>query len=813
VRRSTATERPPSAQPARAVWWRAALAALVLSLAAFASAQERVQLRLMLWEGDQALRTLRQVVADFERAHPNIDVRIENVHFGAYFQRLLAQYAAHVAPDVVAMGTSEFLRFAERGALEPLDDLIARTPGFDLGEYYPQIVEASKYGGRLYLLPRDIAPKGLIYFNKRAFDEAGIPYPDGSWTWDFQPRPELRERCFTWVVQQLTKTDERGRKRWGFTPGWPGVFVETLVLSSGGRFVDRLQNPTRLLYDDPRVIRAFQFAADLSFKHGWVPTPTEIVSVMQTTSLQLFIQGRTAMFQSGIWDTPIIRPALRPGTPEFFEWDITLAPAFRDGTRAFTTGGTGYSIMRGTRHREEAWKLIRWLSGEPGMTALARAGLAQPAIRRLALSDAWLPGPDTPIDQRFPANRIVTDEAIPYVVFEPAADYWGELFGIVQAEMDRIFNGTATAEEALLAGNARANARLATILREERLPRYNWIAGWALGLAGVAALVAWIFWPDRRRRRTRQERHESRTAWVFLSPWIIGMIALTLGPMLLSLLMSFAEWDIIQPAQWRGAGNYAEALHDDPRFWVSLRVTALYTLFAVPLGIVGALILALLLNVKVRGIAFYRTMFYLPALASTVAASLIWMRIFQPEGGLLNRVIYGEDGQGNFLGLASLLANFVPPGQQANWLGLEQLALPALIIMSLWGVGAGMVILLAGLQGIPHHYYEAATLDGAGPWQRFRAVTFPLLTPALFFSLITGVIGSFQVFTQAFVMTAGGPNNATRFYMLHLYETAFGGLRMGYASALAWILFLVILVFTAIQFTLNRFVYYEADGR
>lgn len=784
-----------------------------LFLATAGGASAKTQLRLMLWEGDEALRTLRKVVTDFEKANPDISVKIENVDFGAYFQKLLAQYAANVAPDVVAMGTTEFLRFAQRGAMLPLDELLSNTPGISIQDWYPQMIEASRLDGKLYLLPRDIAPKALIYYNKRLFDEAGIPYPDGSWTWDFRPRPELRERCFTWVMERLSGKGPDGKKRWGFTPGWSGVFVDTLVLSTGARYADRRQNPTRLTYDDPRVIQAFQFAADCSFKYGWVPTPTEITSVLQTSSLQLFIQGRTAMFMSGIWDTPNVRKALKPGTPEFFEWDITLAPGFRDGVRAYSTGGTGYSIMSGTRHPKEAWRLVQWLSGEPGMTALARSGLAQPAIRKYALSDAWLPGPDTPLDQRYPASRIVTDTAVEYVVFDPAADYWGEVNGIVQAEIDRIFNGTATAEEALKAGTARANRRLGTILREERLPRYNWAAGWGLGLSGVAVLVGWVFWPDRGKRRTRQEKQEARAAWAFLSPWLIGMLTLTLGPMLLSLLMSFASWDIVLPAQWRGSGNYSEALTSDPRFWVSLRVTAVYTVVAVPLGIIGALLLALLLNVKVRGIAFFRTMFYMPALASAVAASLIWKRIFQPEGGLLNRVIYGTDGQGDFLGIASLLASVVPQGQQANWLGLEQLALPALIIMSLWGVGGGMVILLAGLQGIPQHYYEAATLDGAGPWQRFRAVTFPLLTPALFFSLITGVIGSFQVFTQAFVMTSGGPNNATRFYMLHLYETAFGGLRMGYASALAWILFLVIMVFTAIQFQLNRFVYYEADTR
>ena len=290
------------------------------------------------------------------------------------------------------------------------------------------------------------------------------------------------------------------------------------------------------------------------------------------------------------------------------------------------------------------------------------------------------------------------------------------------------------------------------------------------------------------------------------------MLGLTLGPMILSLLMSLSDWDIMSPAKWKGLGNYSDAFTQDPRFWVSLRVTGLYTLFAVPLGLMASMAMALLLNTRVRGMPLFRTFFYLPALASTVAASLIFKKLFQAEGGFVNAILYGADGKGDFLGIASLLTHITGHTDPANWLGDEKLALPALIVMSLWGAGAGMVILLAGLQAIPQFYYEAAMLDGAGPWQRFRAVTFPLLTPSLFFALITGVIASFQTFTQAFVMTSGGPNDSTRFYILHLYNQAFESLRMGYSSALAWVLFAIILIFTTLQWRLNKYVHYEAEN-
>jgi len=172
-------------------------------------------------------------------------------------------------------------------------------------------------------------------------------------------------------------------------------------------------------------------------------------------------------------------------------------------------------------------------------------------------------------------------------------------------------------------------------------------------------------------------------------------------------------------------------------------------------------------------------------------------------------IIYGADGKGNFLGLAHMMQPLTDNGGQVNWLGSDKTALAAMIIMSLWGIGGGMVVLLAGLQGIPEYYYEAAMLDGASAWQKFKAVTVPLLTPSLFFVLVTGVIGSFQVFTQTFVMTQGGPGDATRFYMLYLYDQAFTSLRMGYASALAWLLFLIIAIATFLQFKVNKWVHSE----
>jgi ABC-type sugar transport system permease subunit/ABC-type glycerol-3-phosphate transport system substrate-binding protein len=770
----------------------------------------KVHLRFVCWDGNESMRCIRKAAAQFEAAYPNIKVKVESVT-QSYQEKLLAQVAAHCPPDVAMMDPGNFQRFAKRDAILPLNQFFDDVAGFDIKGYYKEIVEPHSYHGQLFVLPRDIAPVGIIYYNKKAFDEAGIPYPDGKWTWDFKVRPELKEKDFLWVMQRLTTKDQRGRTVcYGF--GSIGNLSATFRLSQQARLADDYEQPSKVLYTDPRVISSYELAARLC-REGWVPSPTEITTSMQSSERQLFTQQKAAMYQTGIWDVPEIRTELIPGRKDFFEWDITMAPAFRDGTHGFPTGGSGYCILSQTKHPREAWLLTQWMAGPPGMIAMAEAGRAQPAIRKLALQEPWIPGPNTPKEQQYPASRIWTDRAVPFVRFGPTAEYWGDVADFADQKLNSIFDGSSDAKTALTIGSRNAQARLDQILRERESPPFNWTVGAIIGLAIATAIGVWVYWPERKVKRTDRQKRETRVAYLFIAPWLFGLIALGLGPMILSLLMSASNWDIIRPATWKGLGNYTDAFSQDPRFWTALKVTMIYTACAVPLGLVVSLALALLLNVKVRGMPLFRTCYYIPSLASGVAAALIWKKVFQADGGLLNTLIYGADGHGNFLGLATALQPLATSNGEINWLGNEHTALFSLILKSVWGAGGAMIILLAGLQGVPQHYYEAATVDGAGPWRRFRSVTIPLMSPALLFCLITGFIGTFQVFTDSYVMTSGGPNDATMFYMLHLYRTAFLGLRMGYASAMAWLLFLIILVFTLIQLRMGKWVYYEAETR
>lgn len=296
------------------------------------------------------------------------------------------------------------------------------------------------------------------------------------------------------------------------------------------------------------------------------------------------------------------------------------------------------------------------------------------------------------------------------------------------------------------------------------------------------------------RHRGSLARHEERCFYLFISPWLLNFVVLTLLSMAVSLYWSFTDYDMLTSPRWIGIGNYTSAfVGDDSRlFWQAIKVTFTYTFSSVPLQLIGGFSIAILMNQRIRGINLFRTIYYLPSVTSGVASAMLWLFIFNPQFGVLNWLLAQIGIQG------------------PAWLASRRWALPAMILMSLWGFGSPMVIYLAGLQGIPQHLYEAAKIDGAGAFQQFRYITIPQMTPIIFFNMVMSVIGTFQVFTSSFVMTNGGPANATLFYVLYLYREAFRSFRMGYASSLAWILFVIIMFFTLLQVKLSgKWVYYE----
>jgi len=300
-------------------------------------------------------------------------------------------------------------------------------------------------------------------------------------------------------------------------------------------------------------------------------------------------------------------------------------------------------------------------------------------------------------------------------------------------------------------------------------------------------------------------KRETIDGYLFVSPWIVAFLFLNLGPLIFSLVLSFCSWDggPLTNLKFVGLANYFKIFAGDYRIWKGLYNTGFYAVISVPCGVVLALFLAVALNQEVRGIVFFRTIFYLPKVVGGPATVVLWMWLFNPTFGPINAFL-------SWIG--------VPPDMLPSWLLSEVWSKPALIIMSFWGVGGSMLIYLAGLQNVPPTLYEAADLDGAGPIRKFWNVTVPMMTPTIFFNLVMAVIGSFQVFTQAYIMSAnrttGDPNESLLFYMLYLYRKAFEDWEMGYASAMAWFLFLIILVFTLLILkSTPLWVYYEGERR
>ena len=301
----------------------------------------------------------------------------------------------------------------------------------------------------------------------------------------------------------------------------------------------------------------------------------------------------------------------------------------------------------------------------------------------------------------------------------------------------------------------------------------------------------------RRTRKGLTARKEQRAAYLFLSPWLIGLAVFWLLPIIASFLLSLTDYDILSDPEWVGLQNYREMLFDDRAFWVSIRVTLKYMVLSVPLYLFFGLIVSLVLNLKMRGINTFRTILFLPGVLSGVAVAVLWVALLNPDVGALNTLLRS-------IGIED------PP----RWLDSPTWAVPSVVLVGLWGVGAGAIIYLAGLQNISAQLYEAARLDGAGPFQRYRYVTLPMLTPTLLFVLLTSLIDAFQVFDIAFVLSrgGGGVGDSLNFYLINLWNEAFVDGRYGYASAMAWILVLfaagVILV---IFRSSGRWVYYEYD--
>jgi multiple sugar transport system permease protein len=301
--------------------------------------------------------------------------------------------------------------------------------------------------------------------------------------------------------------------------------------------------------------------------------------------------------------------------------------------------------------------------------------------------------------------------------------------------------------------------------------------------------------PPRRTRRRR--RSDALAGYVFLSPWLLGFFGLTAGPMVISLYLAFTDYNLFQPPEWTGVDNFVR-MAADQKFWGSVQITLVYVLVGTPIKLAAALGVAMLLNFRSRGSGFFRSAFYAPSLiGASVSIAIVWRAMFTTDGPI--------DSGLNLVGI-----------DVGGWVGIPALILPMMILLAVWQFGAPMVIFLAGLKQIPGELYEAASVDGAGPWRKFRSVTLPMLSPVIFFNLLLEMINAFQVFASAYIIGSGngGPAGATNFYTIYLYTRAFVNNQMGYASAMAWVLLIAVGILAFLLFRTSRsWVHYGGDSK
>ena len=780
--------------------------AAVLVFAAFARVAYRtltradstpgeVVLTVMHWSGEggqEEDKIVEDSLREFEAANPGIRVkRLNPGDSGSFYTKLQTMMVAGEAPDVFYVGYERVANFAGLDLLRPIDDFVARETealksgdmdALDIDAFYPETVSAFRFdgtrvgSGTLYGIPKDFTTVGF-YYNKDLFRQANLPFPAKGWTWD----------DFIHAARELAKLKAAdGDAITGSEFVTWSIMVRTYLRTEGCEaLADDLET---IKVDEPAAIAALERLR--GWRHDETGTLTPGNSKI-VTGPSVFLGGNVGMAGPfGRWVVPSYRGIPKPGEPGGFDWDF--APLPRGSKEANCALTVSWSIARDSKHPEEAWKLVKWLTGEKSQAANARLGLAIPTMKAVAESPAFL---DATLP---PANNQGYLDAIPAarVIEWPADPTFDQYLGSACERGLRI--GDLSVTGAILDFKSRWRQHSEFVPGGLNPPAVDWNALRLAALSLLGLLAAAFAFLLLRGPRSLNARREERAGFLFASPWVLGFLLFMAFPILLSLVLSMTNWKGIGPlsgADWVGGDNYAQLLARDATFRTSLKVTAYYALLAVPIGQLLALLAAVVMMQKVRGVAFFRAAWYLPSVLAGVGIAILWRWVFEAKGGLLNQMLAA-------IGVAG-----------PEWLGKDAAVFgaPAFALMSFWLVGGSMMVYLAGLQQIPRELYEAAEIDGAGPVRRFFRVTLPMLSPVILFNLVMAVIGSFQVFTQAFVMTGGEPGDLTRFYVLYLYNAAFERYDMGYASAMAWILLLIVLVLTGIILrTSARVVYYES---
>lgn len=747
-----------------AAWLLAML--LLMCLGEGALAQERVTLRLTDWAAIDEMALDQKALAEFKRLYPAIDVLYEPSPGRQYEEKILTALAADEPPDVFLLDSKLIPTFTNKKILLDLGP-IAQQLGIDTSLWFSNAVQIAQRGNALYAFPKGFTPL-MMFFNKDLFDRAGLAYPAGDWTWN----------DYLSIAKKLTRdldgdgtTDQFGTSFSNYFYFWI-----TWVWSAGGDVVDPQGLRATGALNSPSTEEALTFLIDLQKRHKVAPNTGSWVQSEKTgINVQLFMNGRIAMILDGHWRLPRLLRQIDEGK---LNLGVVSLPR-RPGThRVNVMYESGWSVPANTKHPREAVLLAAFMAGETANRLRAARRLEIPSVRKVAeeLVQNDTLGLEHAFVQEVPFCRQPWGSLV---------ERFSEIEWTLQDAVDEVMIGDRPMHETMTEYAARVDRQLAGIRQHEALAfkplrQHSEILEFLLAVAGIVLLLSAILYA----RAASRVKRSTKSALGFLAPSLLHLTVFVFTPIVFAAYLSLHRWDIVVADKpFVGLGNFEE-MASDPNFWNALKNTFYYIL-NVPIGMILSLGIALVLNHRLRGVTFLRALYFLPSVTSFVAIALVWMWIYHPTFGAANAL----------LGLAGL--------GPLEWLNSTDTAMLSVIIFSVWlGLGYQMVIFLAGLQGIPEHLLDAARIDGATPWQRFWRVTFPLLKPTTFFILVTSLISSFQVFTSIYVMTAGGPIRSTDVIVYHIYQAAWEELRMGYASAMSWVLFVIIVIFTWIQFKL-----------
>jgi multiple sugar transport system substrate-binding protein len=743
----------------------AALAFLPLALPA-AAPSPRGRTLVTYWEkwNGAEREGMQALVDDFNASQEKIFVEMTAV--SALDQKTLIATAGGNPPDIAGLWDVNIVPYAEKNALTPLDGLIAKA-GIKEKDYIPVFWKLCVYGGHSWALPSTPATTGLIW-NKDLFAKAGLD-------------PERPPRTFAELdaySKKLTRFGKDGHiTQMGFLPAEPGWWNFGWGEFFGGRLWD---GGARITADDPGNAAGFAWVQSYAKFYGVGALQTFASNALGNfaSAQNPFMAGQLAMEMQGVWMGNFIS-LYAPG----MKWGAAPFPVVKEGDDPVTFAGSDVlCIPRGAKHVDEAFAFIAYVNRQGPMEKLCVAHQKNSPLR--AVSAGFYQRHKNPYIRMFQKLGYSRHAAsLPRISI--GTEYVNEL----KNAFDRIWLLQATPAQAMGEVQARIQAswdlELAKRQALAKSPPSAWLAYTPLALClGLIALLAGaILWRQRGQRNAQGRlKYSALQGYAFAAPWLLGLALFTLYPVAASFFYSFCDYSVLSGPRFIGLENF-KGLMADEVFWLALKNTALYFVFALPLGLLMALVVAVLLNANLGANGVYRTLFFLPAITPLVANFMIWMWIFHAQYGVLNYAL-----------------GFLSGGRIAPipWLADPDWSMISLILMSFWGIGYSMVIFLAALQDVPVSLYEAAELDGCSWWRKVWHISMPMISPVIYFNFIMGAIGALQVFAAPFIMTQGGPARSTYFYTQFLYENAFLYLRMGYACALAWILFLLILALTAL---------------